>query len=386
MIPYSHQEISQVDIDAVIKVLKSDFLTQGLMVPKFESAVAEYTGAKHGVAVNSGTSALHIACLSLDLGAGDILWTSPISFVASANCGRYCGADVDFVDINPDTWNIDIFALKDKLVQARKEKRLPKVVVPVHFAGQPPEQEKIWELAQEFGFRILEDACHAIGASRKGERVGSCRWSDITVFSFHPVKIITTGEGGMAMTNDEELAWRMGILRSHGISREPERMTKKHEGPWYYEQLELGMNYRMTDIQAALGISQLSRIDYFIEQRNLLAKKYNESLIGLPLKLTTVLPDNRSAFHLYVIRLMTEKVSCSHREIFESFREEGIGVNLHYMPIHLQPYYKKMGFRNNLFMEAEKYAKEAITLPMYPDLTDEQHSFVINKIKEHINV
>ena len=385
MIPYGRQKISQADIDAVVEVLRSDYITQGPVVPKFEKAVADYTGAKYGIAVNSGTSALHIACLSLDLGPGDILWTSPISFVASANCGRYCGSNIDFVDIDPDTWNISVSSLKNKLVQARDKQCLPKIVVPVHLAGQPTIQEEIWELAQEFGFRVLEDASHAIGASRKGERVGSCRWSDITVFSFHPVKIITTGEGGMAMTNDEELAWRMGILRTHGISRDSERMTKKPEGPWYYEQLELGMNYRMTDIQAALGLTQLKRLDEFVERRNKIAKKYNEELSYLPLQLPTVLIDNYSSFHLYIVRIKINNARHSHSKVFRNLRESGIGVNLHYIPIHLQPYYQKLGFRTGLFKEAEKYAKDAITLPLHPWLTDEQQSYIIKSFNVLIN-
>ena len=386
MIPYGHQEITQADIDAVVEVLQSDFLTQGPMVPRFEDAVASYTGGKYGVAVNSGTSALHIACLALDLGPGDILWTSPISFVASANCGRYCGADVDFVDIDKDTWNISVTLLRKKLVKARDKKCLPKVVVPVHLAGQPTVQEEIWGLAQEFGFRVLEDATHAIGASRNGERVGSCRWSDITVFSFHPVKMITTGEGGMAMTNDEKLAWRMGILRAHGITRDEEYMSMKSEGAWYYEQLELGMNYRMTDIQAALGLTQLKRLDEFVERRNKIAKKYNEELKHFPLQLPTILADNYSSFHLYIVRIETDKVRRSHHEIFGKLRDSGIGVNLHYMPIHLQPYYRKLGFRTGLFQEAEKYVKEAITLPLYPGLIGGQQSFVIDMIKENVDV
>lgn len=386
MIPYGHQEITQADIDAVVEVLQSDFLTQGPMVPRFEDAVASYTGGKYGVAVNSGTSALHIACLALDLGPGDILWTSPISFVASANCGRYCGADVDFVDIDKDTWNISVTLLRKKLVKARDKKCLPKVVVPVHLAGQPTVQEEIWGLAQEFGFRVLEDATHAIGASRNGERVGSCRWSDITVFSFHPVKMITTGEGGMAMTNDEKLAWRMGILRAHGITRDEEYMSMKSEGAWYYEQLELGMNYRLTDIQAALGLSQLNRLGDFIKSRNEIARIYNEELSQLPLQLPMILSENRSSFHLYIIRIKTDIVRRSYHEIFENLREKGVGVNLHYMPIHLQPYYQQLGFKSNLFQEAEKYAKEAITLPIYPGLTHDQQNFVIDFIKENVDV
>ena len=380
MIPYGHQEITQADIDAVVEVLNSEFLTQGPLVPRFEQAVARYTGARFGVAVNSGTSALHIACLALGLGKGDLLWTTPITFVASANCGRYCGAEIDFVDIDPDTWNMSVSALREKLIHAKKNNQLPKIIVPVHLAGQPTDQEQIWELAQEFGFRVLEDASHAIGASRHGERVGSCRWSDITVFSFHPVKVITTGEGGMSLTNDEELAWRMGILRSHGITRESERMTQVPEGPWYYEQLELGHNYRITDIQAALGISQMSRIDDFIESRNVLAQVYNQQLSNLPLKLPFIRSENRSAFHLYIVRLITEKNRYARKKIFESLREEGIGVNLHYIPVYRHPYYEKIGFNPADFPEAENYYAEAISLPLFPNLTNEQQNHVIESL------
>jgi UDP-4-amino-4,6-dideoxy-N-acetyl-beta-L-altrosamine transaminase len=377
MIPYGHQEINQADIDAVAEVLRSDFLTQGPVVPRFEAAVAQRCDAKFAVAVNSGTSALHVACMALELAPGDILWTVPNTFVASANCGRYCGADIDFVDIDPDTWNMSVPALEQKLTMARREGRLPKVVVPVHFAGQPTDQEDIWALSQEYDFKILEDVCHSLGASRNGEPVGSCKWSHITVFSFHPVKIITTGEGGMAVTNDDELAWRMETLRTHGITRDPTHMRKSPDGPWYYEQLELGYNYRMTDIQAALGLSQLRRLDEFVERRNQLANRYNKLLSNLPLQLPFVRPENRSAFHLYVVRLQTDKIRKTHREFFETLVAQGIGVNLHYMPIHLQPYYRNMGFGPGLFPEAERHAQEAITLPLYTTLTHlKMHSVV----------
>jgi len=385
MIPYGHQEITQADIDAVVEVMRSDYITQGPMVPRFEEEVAKYTGAKFGIAVNSGTSALHLACLALSLGSGDTLWTSPISFVASANCGRYCGANIDFVDIDQDTWNISIPSLRKKLIEARKKKCLPKVVVSVHLAGQPPEQEKIWELAKEFNFRILEDASHAIGASRNAEPVGSCRWSDITIFSFHPVKIITTAEGGMAMTNHEELALKMERLRSHGITRDPKFMSLKHEGPWYYEQLELGMNYRMSDIQAALGLAQIKRLDKFVERRNEIAKKYSENLKNLSLQLPKILNENYSSFHLYIVRIKSNG-NQSYSDLYKNFHKNGILINLHYLPIHLHPYYQKLGFRENSFVEAEQYAKEAITLPLYPSLTDIEHDFIISKAKEILDV
>jgi UDP-4-amino-4,6-dideoxy-N-acetyl-beta-L-altrosamine transaminase len=385
MIPYGHQQIDQLDIDAVVEVLGSDFLTQGPMIPRFEEAVAVRCGAKYAVAVNSGTSALHVACMAMDLGPGDILWTVPNTFVASANCGRYCGADVDFVDIDPDTWNISVSALKHKLEQAKQKGRLPKVIVPVHFAGQPTDQEDIWELSQEFGFRILEDACHSLGASRNGEPVGNCKWSHITVFSFHPVKIITTGEGGMALTNDEKLAWRMASLRTHGITRDESHMVRQSDGPWYYEQLEMGYNYRMTDIQAALGLSQFNRLEEFVERRNQLAMRYSELPADLPLQLPFVRPENRSAFHLYVIRLQIAKIRKTHREVFEALRKENIGVNLHYIPVHLQPYYRRLGFGAGLCPEAERHGQEAITLPLYPSLTESEQDKVVKVLKGFLN-
>lgn len=352
------------------------------MVPRFEQAVAAKVGARYAVATNSGTSALHIACLALDLRPGDRLWTLPNTFVASANCGRYCGAEVDFVDIDPDTWNLSVPRLRKKLVKAKRDTRLPKVVVPVHFAGQPTDQEAIWELAQEFGFKVVEDASHAIGASRYGEPVGSCRWSDITVFSFHPVKIITTGEGGMALSNSQEHAWRMDKLRTHGITREPEHMAQPSAGPWAYEQQVLGFNYRMTDIQAALGLSQLAQLDEWVKRRNVLAARYDDALQGLPLRLPTVKPENYSAFHLYVVRLNRETLTKTHREIFEALRAADIGVNVHYMPVHLQPYYRNLGFGPGQCPEAEAHGEEAITLPLYPALTEDEQDRVVEALRK----
>ena len=382
-IPYGRQSISEKDIDAVVEVLRSDFLTQGPVVPTFEKAVAQKVGAQHGVAVNSATSALHISCLALGLGAGDWLWTVPNTFVASANCARYCGAQVDFVDIDAKTWNLSVAALESKLRQYRKEgKPLPKVLVSVHFSGQPTEQERIWELAQEFGFRVLEDASHAIGAHRNREPVGSCRWSDITVFSFHPVKIITTGEGGMALSNDSELAWKMDILRTHGITRAEDRLEQKSLGPWYYEQQTLGFNYRMTDIQAALGLSQLESLDEFVARRNHLAQRYDKLLGGLPIQRPTVLKDNLSSFHLYVIRLPTRERPEVHKRVFEELRKAGIGVNLHYMPVHLQPDYQRLGFKEDMFPESEAYGREAISLPLYTLLTEEQQDQIVSCLKQ----
>ncbi len=381
MIPYGRQEISQADIDAVVTVLKSDHLTQGPVVPRFEQAVVSRCGAQYGVAVNSATSALHLACRALGLGPGDSLWTVPNTFVASANCALYCNAGIDFVDIDPQSWNLSVAALREKLVLARGANKLPKIVVPVHFAGQATDQEAIWELAQEFGFKVLEDASHAIGASRNGEPVGSCRWSDITVFSFHPVKIITAGEGGMAVTNSEELARSMALLRSHGITREEACMRQKAEGAWYYEQIDLGYNYRMTDMQAALGASQLTRLDEFVERRNIIAERYGTLLSGLPLQLPLVMQGNRSAFHLYVVRLREGLDCMTHRDLFEALRRKGIGVNLHYMPVYLQPYYRDIGFASGLCPEAERHGREAISLPMFSGLGEVDQDYVVKQLR-----
>jgi UDP-4-amino-4,6-dideoxy-N-acetyl-beta-L-altrosamine transaminase len=381
MIPYGRQEITAEDIDAVVAVLKSDFLTQGPTVPAFEKAVASYCSAGHAVAVNSATSALHIACLALGLGPGDILWTSPITFVASANCALYCGAEVDFVDIDPKTYNLSSERLEEKLKKAAESGKLPKIVVPVHLCGQPCDMKRIWELSREYGFRIIEDASHAIGARYQEEPVGNCRYSDITVFSFHPVKIITTGEGGMALTNDVALASKMALLRSHGITRDPDQMTKEPDGPWYYQQIELGFNYRMTDIQASLGVSQMCRLNDYVVRRQELARRYNELLEGLPMTLPWQHPYSYSAFHLYMIRLSLDKIKQTHRKIFESMRDQGIGVNLHYIPVHTQPYYQKLGFKMGDFPEAERYYREAISLPMFPALKDAEQTKVIELIK-----
>lgn len=381
-IPYGRQDITADDIDAVTAVLRSDFLTQGPAVPRFEAAVSSKVGAKYGVAVNSATAALHVACKALGVANDDCVWTVPNTFVASANCARYCGADVDFVDIDPCTWNLSIPALRTKLEDASALGRLPKVVIPVHFAGQPTDQEEIWELAREFGFRVIEDASHSIGAERNGERVGNCRWSDATVFSFHPVKIITTGEGGMVMTNDAELARKMAMLRSHGITRDPALLMQSSPGDWYYEQQELGFNYRMTDMQAALGVSQLDRLDAYVDRRNYLADRYRESLRDLPVKLPYVRDGNRSSFHLYVIRLDPAVGVLDHRGVFDALRSRGIEVNLHYTPVHLQPYYRALGFSAGQFPEAEAHGDEAITIPLYPGLTDESQDAVIRALKE----
>jgi UDP-4-amino-4,6-dideoxy-N-acetyl-beta-L-altrosamine transaminase len=386
MIPYGRQDVTQADIDAVVTVLQSDFLTQGPVVPRFETAVATLVGARHAVAVNSATSALHIACMALGLGPGDILWTVPNTFVASSNCALYCGASVDFVDIDPRTWNMSVERLEEKLEQAQRQQRLPKVVVPVHFSGQPTEQERISELARRYGFRIIEDASHAIGAARAGEPVGSNRWSDITVLSFHPVKIVTTGEGGMALTNDAALAESLAMLRTHGITRDPARWKNpgaQDQGAWYYEQQVLGYNYRLTEIHAALGISQLGRLEGYVTRRNELARRYDAALAGLPLQLPFVEPQNRSAFHLYVVRLLPAVLARrSHADVFAALRAQGVGVNLHYIPVHLQPYYQELGFRSGQYPQAEAYAATALTLPLYPTMTEQKQDAVVAALRE----
>lgn len=385
MIPYGRQEITQQDIDAVVEVLRSDFLTQGPKVPEFERVVAGHVGASFGVAVNSATSALHIACAALGLGPEDWLWTSPVTFVASANCGLYCGAQVDFVDIDPRTYNLCPEALERKLEQASRENRLPKVVVPVHLCGQPCDMGRIKALSERYGFRIVEDASHAIGGRYRGEFIGNCRYSDITVFSFHPVKIVTTAEGGMAVTNNQELAQRMEMLRSHGITRDPALMTHEPDGPWYYQQVDLGFNYRMTELQAALGISQMARVDDFVARRHELARRYNELLADLPVVAPWQHPDSYSGLHLYVIRLKLAEIARSHREVFEALRDQGIGVNLHYIPVHTQPYYAALGFAPEDFPEAMAYYCEAISIPMYHGLTFDQQDTVVAALRKALS-
>lgn len=381
-IPYGKQNINQADVDAVVDVLKSDFLTQGPQVPAFEKSVAQLVGAQHALAVNSATSALHIACLALGLGKGDLLWTSPITFVASSNCALYCGADVDFVDIDSQTYNMSISALKLKLEQAKKDNKLPKIVVPVHLCGQPCDMAKIYALSQEYGFKIIEDASHAIGGKYQGTYVGAGQYSDITIFSFHPVKIVTTAEGGMALTNDAQLAQKMDLLRSHGVTRNQDLMSKEPEGPWYYQQVDLGFNYRMTELQAALGISQMHRLEQFVAKRHDIAKVYNQILQNLPVVLPYQLPETYSGLHLYVIRLKLDEISKTRKEVFELLREKGIGVNVHYIPVHIQPYYENLGFKQGDFPEAESYYASAISLPMYPDLTQMQIEYIYQTLKE----
>ena len=386
MIPYGRQHITEEDVNAVVQALMSDFLTQGPAVPRFEQAVLAVCQAQYAVAANSATSALHIACLALDLGPGDWLWTSPNTFVASANCGLYCGAQVDFVDIDPRTYNMSIPVLERKLAEAKIQGKLPKVLVPVHFSGQPCAMKEVHELSQQYGFRVIEDASHAIGGQYLGEPIGNCRYSDITIFSFHPVKIVTSAEGGMAVTNDAKLAERMGLLRSHGITRDSTLMTKPAEGPWYYQQINLGYNYRMTDLQGALGASQMQRLEAYVARRHELASRYDDLLAELPVTTPWQHPDGYSGLHLYVLRLHLNKIQRTHLEVFEAMRAKGILVNLHYIPVHLQPFYKNMGFKVGDFPEAESYYREAISIPMYPSLTDGQQNIVVAALRESMGL
>jgi len=375
VIPYGKQDINQSDIDSVVGVLQSDFLTQGPQVPLFEEAVSNYCGSQHGVAVNSATSALHIACLALSLGKGDYFWTSPNSFVASANCGLYCGAKVDFVDIDEKTYNMSVVELEKKLIQAKKDNKLPKIVIPVHFAGQSCDMKKIYSLGKEYGFSIIEDASHAIGGKYLDKPVGGCQYSDITVFSFHPVKIITTAEGGLATTNSRELSEKMQMLRSHGITRNSSLMNKESEGEWYYQQIDLGFNYRMTELQAALGISQIQRLDDFVIRRNALGERYDKLLDGMALVKPSQFEDSSSAMHLYPIKVD------NRGEIFKKLREGGVGVSVHYIPIHMQPYYKSLGFKSADFPVSEDYYNRAVSIPLFAKMTENQQDKVIKCLR-----
>jgi UDP-4-amino-4,6-dideoxy-N-acetyl-beta-L-altrosamine transaminase len=381
MIPYGKQDITQQDIDSVVDVLKSDFLTQGPQVPAFEKSLMRLTGAEHAVCVNSATSALHIACLALGVGPGDIVWTSPITFVASANCALYCGAKIDFVDIDRDSNNISIGALEEKLKKAKQDDKLPSVIIPVHMGGFSCDMQSIYKLSIEYGFKIIEDASHAIGGRYQGVMVGSCEFSDIAVFSFHPVKIITTAEGGAALTNNKQLAEKLTLLRSHGITRDPNQMIDESEGNWYYQQVALGFNYRMTDLQAALGSSQITRVELFIQKRNELAKRYHAAFAGLPLEVPIDDSAVLSSYHLYIIKL-SDKSVVDRYHLYNYLRDKDIGVNVHYIPVHLQPYYKDLGFSTGDFPEAERYYEKAISLPLFPQLTYTDQDYVISKVIE----
>jgi UDP-4-amino-4,6-dideoxy-N-acetyl-beta-L-altrosamine transaminase len=384
VIPYGRQHITDDDVAAVTAVLRSDWLTQGPVVPRFEVAVAAHCGARHALAVNSATSALHIGCLALGLGPGDWLWTSPVTFVASSNCALYCGAQVDFVDIDPATCNISVSGLEQKLAAAKAAGRLPKIVVAVHLRGESCDMAGIRKLAEQYGFKVIEDASHAIGGKYRGEPVGNCRYSDMAVFSFHPVKIVTTAEGGMLVTNDAAVAARVELLRSHGITRDPQRMSKESEGPWYYEQVDLGYNYRMTELQAALGLSQIERLDAYVKRRHEISDRYDRLLTTLPVDPVSSIPDAYSALHLYVIRLRLAQARKTRREVFDALRAQGIGVNVHYIPVHLQPYYRQLGFAPGQFPEAERYYTEAITLPLYPGLDEAAQDRVVSALRQAV--
>ena len=381
MIYYGKQSISETDIKAVEEVLRSDFLTQGPAIEQFERTVADYCGAKYAVAVCNATAALHIACLSAGLDTGELLWTSPITFVASANCGRYCGADVDFVDIDEKTYNMSAAALEEKLRCARRDNKLPKVVIPVHLAGQSCDMVRIKELSDEYGFTIIEDASHAVGADYLDTKVGSCAFSDMTVFSFHPVKIVTTGEGGMVLTNNHELYEKLLLYRSHGITRNPAKMTHVSDGAWYYQQIVLGCNYRMTDIQAALGTSQMKRLDAFVARRRELAARYDALLQELPLVTPHVMEGANPSWHIYVVRVAFGQISKTKQQLFEAMKEQGVMLNLHYIPVHRQPYYEKLGFRQGDFLQSEKYYEEAFTLPLYYDLTNDEQEQIVDVLR-----
>ena len=378
MIPYGRQDITENDIEAVIEVLRSDFLTQGPTIKKFEDKVSEYCGSSHAFALNSATSALHVACLALDIGPGDLVWTSPITFVASSNCALYCGAKIDFVDIDPLTYNICCDQLRVKLCLAKLNGTLPKAVIPVHLTGQSCDMESIRQLSKEYGFSVIEDASHAVGGRYKDDAIGSCKYSDICVFSFHPVKIITTGEGGMALTNNSQLAQKIGRLRSHGITRDPEQLSNQDPEPWWYEQIDLGLNYRMTDIQAALGLSQMSRLDQYVAIRNQLAQRYDELLAKLPVIVPAQAKDCYSSRHLYVVRLKLDEIDKSRRQVFESLREQGVGVQIHYIPVPSQPYYKNLGFSDEDYPHGLSYYQEAISLPLFPTMTTEQQDKIVS--------
>ena len=380
MIPYGRQDITEDNIEAVVKVLRSDFLTQGPQVPLFEKTVSDYCHVNYGVAVNSATSALHVACLALGLGKDDWLWTSPNSFVASANCGLYCGAKIDFVDIDLKTYNMSTVELEKKLIQAKQNNKLPKIVVSVHFAGQSCDMKKIYTLSKEYGFKVIEDASHAIGGKYLDESIGNCQYSDITVFSFHPVKIITTAEGGLATTNSKNLANKMRLYRNHGITRDSNLMVTKSCDAWYYQQVDLGFNYRMTELHAALGISQMQKLDQFVSKRHKLQEKYDSLIVDLPIIKPYQGKDSYSALHLYPIQVELDKINKSRKQVFDELRENEIGVNVHYIPIHMQPYYQQLGFKKGDFPNSETYYSRAISIPLFHAMTDSQQNKVVSSL------
>lgn len=384
MIPYARHDVSEEDIETVVKVLRSDWLTQGPVVERFESAFSDYCGAKYALAVVNASAGLHLACRALGVNKNSLVWVSPNTFVASANCARYCGSEVDFVDIDAQTYNISVDELEKRLCEAKRTGQTPDVLIVTHFAGQPCDLEQIYQLSKEYGFSVIEDAAHAVGAEYRGKKIGGCQHSDICVFSFHPVKIITSGEGGMITTNREDLYQRMADLRVHGVVRDSARMECNSDGPWYYQQQELGYNYRLSDIHAALGLSQMKRVDAFLSRRRELANRYKDQLSNVPIQLPLEQTDSKSSWHLYVVRIQLENIAQTRKEIFETLKSAGIGVNVHYIPVHVQPYYRALGFQPGDFPEAEKYYNEALTLPLFPALTDSKQEFIIDHVREII--
>ena len=378
MIPYGKHLVDEDDIDAVVDVLRNQFLTQGKVVPQFEQALCNYTGAKYCVAVNSATSGLHVACLAAGVGTGDLVWTVPNSFVASANCALYCGASIDFVDINPTTRNIDVSALENKLQQAASQNRLPKVLIVVHFSGLSCDMQSIRSLTQKYSIVLIEDAAHGLGGSYQQSKIGSCVYADMAVLSFHPVKSITSAEGGAVLTNQSGLHEKLKLFAKHGVTKDPEQYQGESHGPWYYQQLELGYNYRLSDMQAALGLSQLKKLDSFMQKRAEIAKVYDEALVNLPLKLPVVESQSQSAWHLYMVELTLH----DRQDIYQQLHAKGVGVNVHYIPIHLQPYYQQLGFKQGDFPVSEHFYQHALTLPLFPSLTDEEQTKVIDTLRE----
>lgn len=378
MIPYGKHLVDEDDIDAVVEVLRNQFLTQGQVVPQFEKALCDYTGAKHCVAVNSATSGLHVACLAAGVGQGDLVWTVPNSFVASANCALYCGAQVDFVDINPSTRNIDLDALDNKLQAAAEQNRLPKVLIVVHFSGLSCDMQRIQALTQAYSVILIEDAAHGLGGSHRGAKIGSCVHSDMAVLSFHPVKSITSAEGGAVLTNQSQLLQKMQLFAKHGVTKDAALYLGESHGPWYYQQLELGYNYRLSDMQAALGLSQLTKLDSFIQRRAEIAKVYDQALAHLPLKLPLVEPESQSAWHLYMVELTQH----NRQSIYQQLHAKGVAVNVHYIPIHLQPYYQRLGFKEGDFPQSEHFYQNALTLPLFPSLSEKEQATVIQALEE----
>jgi UDP-4-amino-4,6-dideoxy-N-acetyl-beta-L-altrosamine transaminase len=380
-LPYGSHLITEQDIAAVTSALLSPQITQGPLVPQFESEVASLIECQYAVAFNSATSALHVACLALDLCPGDWLWTSPTTFVASANCALYCGANIDFVDIDIRSGLMDTALLEHKLKIAKSQNKLPKIIIPVHLSGTSCDMQKISSLSSEYGFSVIEDASHAIGASYRSQPVGSCLYSDICIFSFHPVKIITTAEGGLASTNSSILHRRMQELRSHGITKDTSKFINKNSPPWAYEQQYLGMNYRLSELHAALGISQLSRLSNIVDRRNELLVRYKQSLSDLPLTFLEIPTDCRSSVHLCIVRF-DDELPATQLNFYNYFHQNNIGVQVHYTPVHLQPYYQSLGFKSGDFPNSERYAQSSMSLPLYPSISDSDFLRVVKLTRE----